>query len=305
MDIIDTKEYDLYLINNNVYINYESEKFDGIEFENKINLIRFGYEKTSDDTDYYLIDINNKIRQASLYSYPKFTVILNLIKYEKNNDFTKLYPYHGKNTTILKNNDIFMENINIYPKYFTLNKNNKFIINTLIKYDKAKKSNINCKDILPIIYSHIFHLRLNLIKSKYDFDDYLSDHDNTQFIKYSLGESQFAYDYYGVTKKLIQLYNESDDPDYDDDINDNEELDENSNADEYLPEIVKLNINLTNKILELENQIKSLKSNTEIKYNNNSYLINNLNQKYDNIRYILLIYFMFFLFFAIFINYKL
>ena len=208
MDIIDTKEYDLYLINNNVYINYESENFDGIEFENKINLIRFGYEKTSDDTDYYLIDINNKIRQASLYSYPKFTVLLNLIKYEKNNDITKLYPYHGKNTSIVKS-DIFMENTNIYPKYFALDKNNKFIINTLIKYDlKTKKSDINIKDILPIIYSQIFHLRLNLIKLKYDFDDYLNDDDNTQFIKYSIGESQFAYDYYGVTKKLIQLYNE-------------------------------------------------------------------------------------------------
>lgn len=302
MNIIDTKEYDLYLINNNIYINYKSEKFDGIEFENKINLIRFGYEKTLDDTDYYLIDINNKIRQASLYSYPKFTVLLNLIKYEKNNDITKSYPYHGKNTTILKNNDIFVENTNIYPKYFALNKNNKFIINTLIKYDLKTKSDINFKDILPIIYSQIFHLRLNLVKSKYDIDDFLDDA-KIQFIKYSLGESQFAYDYYGVTKKLIQLYNETDDQDYndinDDDINDNEELDE------YLPEIVKLNINLTNKIIELENQIKSFKNDIDVKYNNHSYLITKLNQKYDNIRYILLIYFMFFLIFAIFINYKL
>ena len=49
-----TQTYELYLINNCMYINYESEKFDNLEFENKINLIRFGYEKSSDDIDYYL-----------------------------------------------------------------------------------------------------------------------------------------------------------------------------------------------------------------------------------------------------------
>ena len=296
-----TTTYELYLINNNVYINYDFKKFNDIQFENKINLIRLGYEKTSDDTDYYLIDINNKICQASLHSYPKFIVTLNLLKYENNNDITKLYPYHGKNTTIL-NNDIFLENINIYPKYFILNKNNKFIINTVIKYDKK------FKNILPLIYSQIFHLRLNLIKTKYDIDDYLNDNDNdkTRFIKYTLGETQFAYDYYGVTKKNIQLYNENDDEYEDEDYNNlADELDDSSDDDDYLPEIVKLNVNLTNKILELEHQIISIKNNINIKYNNNNYLITKLNKKHINTQYILVIYFIFFLLLPIFINYKL
>jgi len=289
-----TQTYELYLINNNVYINYESEKFDRIEFENKINLIRFGYEKSSDDTDYYLIDINNKIRQASLYSYPKITVTLNLLQYNKNNDITKSYPYHGKNTTIVKENDIFVENTNIFPKYFVLNKNNKMIINTIIKYDK-KNLNLN-----SLIYSQIFHLRLHLIKTKYDIDDYLNDNDNTQFIEYSLGQTQFTYDYYGNTKKIIQLFDENLDPDYNDiddidDIDNIDNIDDNSNEDEYLPEIVKLNVNLTNKILELEQQIKSLKSNTDIKYNNHHYQILELNKKHKDNRYILMIYFIFFL----------
>jgi len=286
-----TQTYELYLINNNVYINYESEKFDRIEFENKINLIRFGYEKSLGDTDYYLIDINNKIRQASLYSYPKITVTLNLLQYNKNNDITKSYPYHGKNTTIVKENDIFVENTNIFPKYFVLNKNNKMIINTIIKYDK-KNLNLN-----PLIYSQIFHLRLHLIKTKYDIDDYLNDNDNTQFIEYSLGQTQFSYDYYGNTKKIIQLFDENLDPDYNDidDIDNIDNIDDNSNEDEYLPEIVKLNVNLTNKILELEQQIKSLKSNTDIKYNNHHYQILELNKKHKDNRYILMIYFIFFL----------
>jgi len=286
-----TQTYELYLINNNVYINYESEKFDRIEFENKINLIRFGYEKSLGDTDYYLIDINNKIRQASLYSYPKITVTLNLLQYNKNNDITKSYPYHGKNTTIVKENDIFVENTNIFPKYFVLNKNNKMIINTIIKYDK-KNLNLN-----PLIYSQIFHLRLHLIKTKYDIDDYLNDNDNTQFIEYSLGQTQFSYDYYGNTKKVIQLFDENNDPDYNDidDIDNIDNIDDNSNEDEYLPEIVKLNVNLTNKILELEQQIKSLKSNTDIKYNNHHYQILELNKKHKDNRYILMIYFIFFL----------
>jgi len=289
-----TQTYELYLINNNVYINYESEKFDRIEFENKINLIRFGYEKSLGDTDYYLIDINNKIRQASLYSYPKITVTLNLLQYNKNNDITKSYPYHGKNTTIVKENDIFVENTNIFPKYFVLNKNNKMIINTIIKYDK-KNLNLN-----PLIYSQIFHLRLHLIKTKYDIDDYLNDNDNTQFIEYSLGQTQFSYDYYGNTKKIIQLFDENLDPDYNDiddidNIDNIDNIDDNSNEDEYLPEIVKLNVNLTNKILELEQQIKSLKSNTDIKYNNHHYQILELNKKHKDNRYILMIYFIFFL----------
>jgi hypothetical protein len=75
-----TITYELYLINNNVYINYDFKKFNDIQFENKINLIRLGYEKTSDDTDYYLIDINNKICKSSLHSYPKFIITLNLLK---------------------------------------------------------------------------------------------------------------------------------------------------------------------------------------------------------------------------------
>ena len=98
------KQYYFYLINNDIYVNYDEEYFYENNFENKMNLIRIGYEKTTDKTDYYLIDINSKIRQASLNSYPKFSVTLHL---SKNNDIIKSYPYHGKNTTILKNNDNF------------------------------------------------------------------------------------------------------------------------------------------------------------------------------------------------------
>ena len=294
------KQYYFYLINNDIYVNYDEEYFYENNFENKMNLIRIGYEKTTDKTDYYLIDINSKIRQASLNSYPKFSVTLHL---SKNNDIIKSYPYHGKNTTILKNNDNFIENKNIYPKYFQLDKNNKFIINTIIKYDKKLDKLIN--DISSQIYSQIFHLRMNLIQKMYEIEDYINDDDKTEFIKYNLGESQFSYDYYGVANKTIKLYNENVDGNYNCEDENEEENEEESNDDDYLPEIVKLNINLTNKILELENKIATIKNSVNIQNNNHNYSIIQLDKKYKFTEYVLMIYFIFFMIVAIFINYKL
>jgi hypothetical protein len=303
---MDTIVYDFYVVNYNIYVNYNSVKFYQIQFENNNNLIRIGYEKSTEEIDHYLIDVNKKIRQESLYSYPKISVTLNLLKYNKV-DITKSYPYHGKNTTILNINDIFVDNINLYPKYFVLNKNNKYIINTIIKFNyKVNESHIK-KYILPLIYSQIFHLRINFIQQKYEFDisDYLNSDDNTKFIKYKLGESQFSSDYYGITNKNVKLYNEVEDEDYKDDKNSEEilEEDEDSNENNYLPEIVKLNVNLTNKIFELENKLISIQNNLYTHNNNINYKIVQLDQKYINIKYILSLHFIFFLVLAIFMNY--
>ena len=117
-------------------------------------------------------------------------------------------------------------------EYIKLNNLWDTVRNVSSCYDKKLDKLIN--DILPQIYSQIFHLRMNLIQRIYEIEDYINDDDNTEFIEYNLGESQFSYDYYGDTNKTINLYNENVDGDY----NCEEENNENVNMIDVLSKLL-------------------------------------------------------------------
>jgi len=310
-----SKSYSLYIINGKVYLYYEDTKFNDITFDESKNLIRIGYDTTTECSDKYLIEINNKTRHASLKTYPKITLTQILQEYNANDNYNKIYPYYGKNTTIIDKKEVFISNKNIYPKYFKLNKT-KYVIDTKIKYDC--NANIITESILSEIYSIVFHLRFILIQK--DYDDFFDELNKIELLEYNIGESLFHNGYYGPVKKTIKLYDENYDNDYDinndnenDDENDDDnytEIDDscesnesNFSNDEFMPDIIKLNLNLTNKILELENKINTLSININNKNNNIEYKINeNMNMiKYH--KNILYVYFLFFIMISIWFNF--
>lgn len=314
--------YECYLINGKLYVNYKCKEFNDIQFENDdVNLIRFGYDNSVDNCDNYLIDINTKTRQASLKNYPKLTISIDAILYDKNNLIFYSYPFHGNNTTIINKNGIFVENKNIYPKYFVADKNKKYVVNTLINilFEHSQLTDM----IKAELYSVVFHLRMEFIqKNIAEINDFIDSENKIEFINYELGESIFHNGYYGKAKHTMELYNESEDKEYnineeqniDDDINTDINADINSNdasdiliesvdRDEFLPDIMKLNINLTNKILELENKLHSYKSEINIKYANNDYNIKKNYEKLNKHSMLLNIYFIFYILIAMFMYY--
>ena len=120
----------------------------------------------------------------------------------------------------------------------------------------------------------------------------------------------------------MKLYNESEDKEYnineeqniDDDIDEDINTDINSNdasdiliesvdRNEFLTDIMKLNINLTNKILELENKLHSYKSEMNNKYANNDYNIKKNYEKLNKHSMLLNIYFIFYILIAMFMYY--
>ena len=312
--------YECYLINGKLYVNYKCKEFNDIQFENDdVNLIRFRYDNSVDNCDNYLIDINTKTRQASLKNYPKLTISIDAILYDKNNLIFYSYPFHGKNTTIINKNGIFVENKNIYPKYFVADKNKKYVVNTLINilFEHSQLTDM----IKAELYSVVFHLHMEFIqKNIAEINDFIDSENKIEFINYELGESIFHNGYYGKAKHTMELYNESEDKEYnineeqniDDDINTDINSDINSNdasdiliesvdRDEFLPDIMKLNINLTNKILELENKLHSYKSEINIKYANNDYNIKKNYEKLNKHSMLLNIYFIFLILYYLYI----
>ena len=307
--------YECYLINGKLYLNYKSKEFSDILFENNEgNLIKFGYDKTENNCDNYFIEINSKIRQASLKNYPKLTITMNANLYNKNNLQFHSYPFHGKNTTILNKNGKFFENKNVYPKYFVFNKNNKYVINTQINI--LFELNQLTEMIKSELYAFIFHLRMEFIEKNIgELDDFIDSEDKIEYIQYQLGESLFHNGYYGPAKHSIKLYNENDDQDFDiekeqnmndeDDDDDDDVVDdadktaESNDSNDFLPDIMKLNINLTNKILELENKLHNYKSEMKNENNNIKYKISSNSEKLQRHSVQLVMYFMFFIVIAI------
>jgi hypothetical protein len=302
--------YECYLINGKLYVNYKCKEFNDVQFENDdVNLIRFGYDNSENNCDNYLIDINTKTRQASLKNYPKLTITIDTKLYDKNNLIFYSYPFHGKNTTILNKNGIFVENKNIYPKYFMADKNKKYVVNTLINILFEHKQLTDM--IKAEIYAIVFHLRMEFIeKNIAEINDFIDNENKIELINYELGESIFHNGYYGKAKHTIKLYNESEDKEYN--INEEQNIDEDINTDinsndasdiliesvdrnEFLPDIMKLNINLTNKILELENKLHSYKSEMNNENNNIKYKINNNFGQLQYHSFLLMIYFIFFI----------
>ncbi len=306
-----TNQYNLYIINGKVYVYFEDIEFDDVTFDKKNNLIRIGYDKTTTNSDEYLIEINTKTRHSTLKTYPNIVLTFNIRTYDKNDNYNKIYPYYGKNTTIINKKEMFINNKNIYPKYFKLNNNIKYVIDTKVKYNCDE--NIITESILAEIYSIIFHLRLNIIEKNLDknFDDYFDTSNKIEIISYNIGESLFHNGYYGPTKRTIKLYDEKNDDDYNELNEDNDEQynndqynDEQYNDDdddestidneEFMPDIIKLNVNLTNKILELEQQISILITNMNNKNNNIDFKINensNIIKYHETILYLYFIFF--------------
>jgi hypothetical protein len=314
-----SKQYNVYIISGKVYLYYDEIEFtNNIIFDKKNNLIRIGYDKTTSVSDEYLIDINTKTRHSTLKTYPHILLTLNLHTHDKNDNYNKIYPYYGKNTTIIDKKEKFINNKNIYPKYFKLNDNIKYVIDTQIKYNCD--ANMITDSFLAEIYSIIFHLRVNIIEKELgilykDFDDYFDESNKIESIEYNFGESLFHNGYYGPTKRTIKLYDKENDTEYndvdngdnnvvdDDNVNDdNDDNDDNVDDseessidnDEFMPDIIKLNVNLTNKILELEQKINTMTTNINNKNNNIEYKINensNIIKYYKNIFYMYIIFF--------------
>jgi hypothetical protein len=319
-NVVSKQTYECYLINGKLYVNYKCKEFNDVQFKNNdINLIRFGYDNSEDNCDNYLIDINTKTRQASLKNYPKLTISIDAILYDKNNLIFYSYPFHGKNTTIINKNSIFVENKTIYPKYFVADKNKKYVVNTLINilFEQEQLTDM----IKAELYSVVFHLRMEFIEKNIgEIDDFIDSENKIEFINYELGESIFHNGYYGKAKRTLKLYNESEEynineeQNIDDDINTDINADINSDdssdiliesvdRDEFLPDIMKLNINLTNKILELENKLHSYKSEINNKYANNDYNIKKNYEKLNKHSMLLNIYFIFYILIAMFMYY--
>jgi hypothetical protein len=307
--------YQLYLINNSIFLNYEYDSFDTLTFDSKPNLIRIGYDSTTENSDLYLIEINKKIRQSSLKSYPNITIYMNIHKNDKFDKFYQKYPFYSRNTSLLDKKNKYIEKTNIFPKYFELKSEMTYIIDTKIK--------LNC-DICVIsdsikaeIYAFVFHLRMKMINEcNLEFDDYFDEDDKIVSIEYNFGESLYHNGYYRPTKRWIQLYNETTGKNYDNkqiddnDDNENEDYDNKSDisdveSEEYLPDIIKLNINLTNKILELENKINTLTTNTKNDINNLEYKINKNITNISKCKTYIQIYFIFFIMISIFMYFLL
>jgi len=305
-----SKQYNVYIISGKVYLYYDEIEFtNNIIFEKKNNLIRIGYDKTTSISDEYLIDINTKTRDSTLKTYPHILLTLNIHTHDKNNNYNKNYPYYGKNTTIIDKKEKFINNKNIYPKYFKLNDNIKYVINTQIKYNCD--TNMITDSFLAEIYSIIFHLRVNIIEKEFgkDFDDYFDESNKIESIEYNFGESLFHNGYYGPTKRTIKLYDEENDTEYNDvdDVDNDDNVDdseENSiDNEEFIPDIIKLNVKLTNKILELEQKINIMTTNINNKNNNIEYKINKNNNMIKYYKNIFYIYFIFFVIMIIWINF--
>ena len=298
-----TQTFDCYIINNKLYVNYNNNFFDSITLPNNdFNLIRIGYDKRYDKTDFYLIEVNDKIRKVALKNYPHIKLEMNIKKYNKDNkdnDIIKSYPYHGKNTTILNNNNnIFIENTNIYPKYFRtvsskLDKYEIYNINTIITLNFEQKS--LSEIIKKEIYSLIFHLRMEIFFSDDNFyilNNFFDKDGNIEAIEYNLGKIMFDNGYYGSVKRIVDIQiDETTDISIDKENDYDSEIEYDSNTesksdDEYLPDIVKLNIKLTDKIIDLERQINIINSDSIQHYNNLNYKIITINDKLNTSIYI-------------------
>jgi hypothetical protein len=187
------------------------------------------------------------------------------------------YNKHQKNDEVFKKNtmifyaDRIIENKNVYPQYFKLNSKIKYIIDTKIKLNFDNKSIINDK-LKFELYTYVFHLRLNMINeyniihnTNLQYNDCFDLDDKIYNIEYNLGESLFFNGYHGPVKKTINICdtnnvmeNNDNYDNYDDDIDDKTFDNTDNESEEYLSDIMKINIKLNNKMLELENKINKM-----------------------------------------------